>query len=37
MNDVFKVLELRDQLEKFEKQKLRILITFRNGFGFMKN
>ena len=24
MNDVFKVLELRDQLEKFEKQKLRI-------------
>jgi hypothetical protein len=37
MNDVFKVLELRDQLEKFEKQKLRILVTFRYGFGFMKN
>jgi len=36
MNDVFKVLELRDQLEKFEKQKLRILVTFRYGFDFMK-
>lgn len=37
MNDVFKVLELRDQLEKFEKQKLRILVTFRYDFSFMKN
>ena len=37
MNDVFKVLELREQLEKFEKQKLRILVTFRYDFSFMKN
>lgn len=37
MNDVYKVLELREQLEKFEKDNLRILVTFRYGFSFMKN
>jgi hypothetical protein len=37
MNDVYEVLKLRDEIKNFEKNKLRILITFRYGFSFMKN
>ncbi len=37
MNDVYEVLKLRDEIKNFEKNKLRILITFRYGFSFIKN
>lgn len=37
MNDVYEVLAIRDKIKNFEKNQLRILITFRFGFGFIKN